>query len=77
MPATWAPVRVDGDIRPPRRVKNVEPVYPAVAQSARVQGLVIIEATVGTDGKVVDVKVPRSIPLLDQAALGVVRQWEF
>jgi len=39
--------------------------------------VVIIEATIGTDGKVKDAKVLRTIPLLDQAALDAVRQWEF
>jgi protein TonB len=52
-------------------------VYPAIAQSARVQGIVIIEATIAPNGKVTDTKVLRSIPLLDQAALDAVRQWEF
>ena len=62
--------------RRPRR-KNVKPVYPPIAQSARVQGVVIIEATIGPDGRVKDAKVLRSIPLLDQAALDAVKQWEF
>ncbi len=72
-----APVRVGGNIRPPTKVKDVRPVYPSIAQSARVQGVVIIEATIGPDGKVKDARVLRSIPLLDQAALEAVRQWEF
>jgi periplasmic protein TonB len=38
---------------------------------------VIIEATIGPSGKVTDAKVLRSIPLLDNAALEAVRQWEF
>ena len=37
----------------------------------------IIEATIGPDGAVKDAKVLRSIPLLDQAALDAVRQWQF
>ena len=53
------------------------PVYPPIAQSARVQGVVIIEATIGPDGRVKDAKVLRSIPLLDQAALDAVKQWQF
>jgi protein TonB len=52
-------------------------VYPAVAQSARVQGVVIIEARIGPDGRVSNARVLRSIPLLDQAALDAVMQWEF
>jgi TonB family protein len=55
----------------------VKPVYPPTALASHVQGIVILEATIGTDGKVEDAKVIRSIPLLDQAALDAVRQWEF
>ena len=55
----------------------MNPVYPPIAQSARVQGIVIIEATIGPNGTVTDARVLRSISLLDQAALDAVRQWEF
>src|SRR5215467_7087858 len=76
-PPPPAPVRVGGAIRTPTKVKHVNPVYPAIAQSARVQGVVIIEATIGPTGTVQDAKVLRSIPLLDQAALDAVKQWVF
>ena len=59
------------------KTKDVRPVYPSIAQSARVQGVVIIEATIGPNGTVTDAKVLRSIPLLDAAALDAVRQWVF
>jgi TonB family protein len=75
--AKMAPVRVGGRIMPPRKIKDVQPIYPAMAQSARVSGVVTIEATIGADGKVIDAKVVGSIPLLDQAALDAVRQWEY
>ena len=75
--AKRAPVRVGGRIKAPTKIKDVKPVYPAIAQSARVAGVVTIEATIGFDGKVVDAKVVRSSPLLDQAALDAVRQWEY
>ena len=74
-PAT--PVRVGGNIKPPQKTRDVRPVYPPIAQSARVQGIVIIEATISPDGAVTDAKVLRSIPLLDGAALDAVRQWVF
>jgi protein TonB len=70
-------VRVGGNIAAPRKIKDAPPVYPAIAQSARVSGIVIVEATLGADGRVIDARVLRSIPLLDQAALDAVRQWEY
>jgi len=76
-PPPAEPVRVGGNIKPPTKVRDVRPSYPPIAQSARVQGIVIIEATIGPDGAVRDARVLRSIPLLDQAALDAVRQWQF
>lgn len=75
--APVAPLRVGGQIKAPTKVKNVTPVYPAIARSARVAGAVTIEATIGSDGKVTDATVVRSVPMLDQAALDAVRQWEY
>ena len=75
--AKAAAVRIGGQIKPPTKIKDVKPVYPAIAKSARVAGVVTIEATIGPDGTVIDAKVVRSIPLLDQAALDAVRQWEY
>jgi protein TonB len=42
-----------------------------------VQGIVIIEAVIAEDGRVSNARILRSIPLLDQAALEAVRQWQF
>jgi TonB family protein len=75
--ARVAPVRVGGQIRTPTKVKDVKPEYPDIAQAARVQGVVTIEAIIGPTGKIEDARVVRSIPLLDQAALDAVRQWEY
>ena len=75
--APTAPIRVFAGIRQPTKVRDAQPVYPAIAQSARVQGTVIIEAVIGVDGRVAEARVLRSIPLLDQAALDAVRQWVY
>jgi TonB family protein len=69
--------RVGGDIKEPRRLKYVDPVYPAVARTAGVSGYVIVEAIIGKDGGVSDAKVVKSTPLLDEAALNAVRQWKY
>ena len=71
------PVRAIGEIRPPRLIKQVDPVYPAIARQARVEGIVILEATTDIYGRVMSLKVLRSIPLLDQAAIDAVRQWVY
>jgi protein TonB len=78
-PPGWAAgaVRVGGNMRQPTKTKHVAPIYPPLAQSAGVQGVVILETVIGPDGKVQDARVLRSIPLLDQAAVESVRQWEF
>ena len=60
-----------------RKSKTVKPIYPAIARTAGVTGSVTIEATIGEDGKVSEAKVVRSVPLLDQAALDAMRQWEY
>jgi protein TonB len=72
-----APVRVGGQIRAPERLQSTSPIYLPFAQSARIQGIVIIEATIGADGRVVNARVLRSVPLLDEAALTAVRQWTY
>ena len=76
-PQPAAPLRVGGDISAPQKTKHVAPVYPAIAQSARVEGTVIIEATIDAEGRVSGARVLRGHPLLDGEALAAVRQWEF
>lgn len=76
-PREAAPVHVGGSITRPSRVYDVAPVYPAVARAARVEGTVILEAVIDSEGAVRDVRVLRSVPLLDQAASEAVRQWRF
>jgi protein TonB len=72
-----AVVRPGGEVQPPTKIHDATPGYPAIAQAARVQGVVIIEATIGVDGEVVGARVLRSVPLLDEAALQAVRQWRY
>ena len=72
------PVRVGGQIKPPELVHRVEPIYPDIAVSARLRGVVILEALVDRDGRVAEVKVLRAAHrLLDDAAITAVRQWRY
>jgi TonB family protein len=70
-------VRAGGNIPLPVRTVFVEPVYPDDARQAGIDGMVILEALIGEDGKVMDARIMRSIPALDAAALAAVRQWAF
>lgn len=77
-PPPRAPVRVGGQIETPALVRKVDPIYPDVAVSARIRGVVILEANVDRDGRVTDVKVLRTANrLLDDAAITAVRQWRY
>jgi periplasmic protein TonB len=71
------PVPVGGVIRTPVKRAGSDPVYPPMARAAGIAGIVIIEATIGADGRVVNARVLRGKPLLDQAALDAVRTWEY
>jgi len=75
-----APVRLpsqSSSIAAPRKIYDLRPVWPDEARRASVQGIVIVEFTVGADGIVADARILRGIPLLDKAALDCVRQWRY
>jgi TonB family protein len=70
-------LKVGAGIRPPTRIHNVHPEYPADARAAGVQGVVVIDCLIDTTGHVASTRVLRSVPALDAAALDAVRQWEY
>jgi TonB family protein len=73
----FGPVRIIGEIKPPRVLKMVPPVYPEAARAAKVEGVVILEAETDVNGQVQNTRILRSVPLLDQAAIDCVRQWVY
>ena len=75
--APQQPVRIGGQISAPELLQRVEPVYPDIAVVAKVQGTVILEAVVATDGTVESVKVLRPVKFLDGAAIDAVKQWRY
>jgi TonB family protein len=85
MPAEYArvmrrlnPVRVTADMQPPRKVYSVDAVYPPDARVKQLEGEVIVEVIVDTDGKVAATQISKSVsPELDKAAMTAARQWRF
>lgn len=75
--AEAAPVRIGGNIKPPRLISSVLPVYPAIARTARVEGRVVITTSVEKDGSITGAKVVSGPVMLRQAALDALRQWKY
>ena len=71
------PVRVGVGLVAPKKTHHVPPVYPPVALAAGRAGIVVLEAVISANGGVDDVRILRSVALLDQAAIDAVRQWRF
>ncbi len=76
-PESSGPFPVGDGIARPRKIKDVKPIYPQAAMASQATGTVLIEATIGADGKVHNARVLRSVAALDRAALDAVRQWEY
>jgi TonB family protein len=71
-------IRVPGAEQQAKLIFKVNPVYPAAAKAAGVQGLVQLEATLSAEGVPVDVRVVSSpSDELSQSALEAVRQWRY
>ena len=76
-PAPVVPVRVGGEIREPKKIRHVSPIYPDLAVAAHVKGTVILECLVSPQGRVTDVKLMHGIPLLNESAMDAVKQWMY
>lgn len=70
-------IRVSTEKAETRLIYQPKPVYPPVAKSARIQGLVRLAAHIGTDGTIEDLKVLSGHPLLIKASLDAVSQWRY
>lgn len=75
--ALVGPVRVGGNVQEPRPIKMVPPIYPPLASKARVAGTVVLEATLTREGAVDAIHVISGHPLLIEAAIAAVKQWQY
>jgi periplasmic protein TonB len=76
-PRAAGPVRIADLPVPPRKTVDARPVYPEIARVSRVQGTVVMEAVLDPTGSVTQLRIVRSVPLLDQAAMDAVRRWKY
>jgi TonB family protein len=72
-------IRVGGNIRPAKLVNHTKPEYPQHLVSSGVEGTVLLQAVVGTNGEMLSVEVRNSQvdPDLIKAAMEAVKQWRY
>ena len=70
-------VRVGGSVQHAILIRQVRPRYPALAEQARIQGTVILEAIISQQGLVKNLRVIRGHPLLIRRAVEAVRRWRY
>jgi protein TonB len=76
-PAAKRTLRVGGQVKAPKLIQYQAPVYPTIARVSKVQGVVLIDATVDEHGDVVEVHILSGPGLLLQAALDAVMRWKY
>lgn len=76
-PAPLATDSAGHSVQPPVPLHKTPSKYPRLARQARVQGTVVLHATIGKDGKVTNLTVVSGDPLLSKAAMDAVRQWQY
>ena len=70
-------IRVSGNVQSANLISKVDPVYPALARDARIQGVVRFQIVIGKDGRVQSTQVISGHPLLVTAAMEAVNQWVY
>lgn len=76
-PVPLVPLRVSTSVQAALLIFGPKPVYPPLARAARVQGTVRLQAIIGTDGNIRNLRVMSGPPLLVKAALDAVQRWRY
>jgi protein TonB len=71
------PIRVGGEVKAPRLIVRVEPIYPPLLKKARVSGDVVIDAVIDTQGNVVEMHAVSGERLLIPPAMDALRRWKY
>ena len=58
-------------------LEKTAPEYPPIAKAARIQGTVVLQATISKTGSIENLRVVSGPPMLQQAALDAVRSWRY
>jgi len=75
--ATPTRVRVSQGVSQGLLIHKVQPQYPPLARQARIQGVVVLQAEIGKDGSIQNLRVVSGHPMLTTAALEAVKEWRY
>jgi protein TonB len=75
--ATPTRVKVSQGVTQGLRIRMVQPVYPPLAKQARISGSVVLQAVIGKDGSIENLRAVSGHPMLIQSAIDAVRQWKY
>ena len=75
--ATPSRIKVGGNVQSASLIRQVQPIYPPIAQDAQVTGTVVLKVTISTAGEVENLKVVSGPPMLQQAAMDAVKNWRY
>jgi protein TonB len=70
-------VRVSQGVTTGLLIHKVEPTYPMLARSARIQGNVVLKAIIDKEGNIQDLQLVSGHPMLVPAAIQAVKQWRY
>ena len=74
-PNTPNQIRVSGNVQAANLIRTVDPIYPELARSARIQGTVRFQVTIDDQGRIANAQLVSGHPLLVAAAQEALRQW--
>jgi protein TonB len=77
IPVTPQRVRISQGVTRGLLIQKVEPQYPTLARSARVQGDVVLSAIIDTNGQITNLQLVSGHPMLVPAAIAAVKQWRY
>jgi protein TonB len=76
-PSTPSKLSISSGVMAGNLLEKTVPQYPAIARAVRIQGTVVLQATIAKDGAIQNLRVINGPPMLQQAAIDAVRSWRY
>jgi protein TonB len=76
-PSTRGTLNISSRLMAGNLLEKTVPQYPAIARAARIQGTVVLQATIAKDGTIQNLRMINGPPMLQQAAVDAVRSWRY